>query len=121
MLIGKKCIMSLFVMMTVMCSFVSHSYSQEKPSEDVMKGIIVTLELHTDVIQNITNINYIEFNITNSFTSNKNNRYCIEVNYILNYLWGTGYENKTENNVRYSFEKKGNQWYGWKGWGWGEE
>ena len=113
---GKKAIVSMLVIMMVMFFCVKYSYSQEKPSEEVMKKIIVKLEFGED---QFTNLKFGEFTITNSFTSNKNNRYCIEVSYIVYYIHFIG--NKMENDRRYSFEKKGNRWYGWVGWGPGEE
>ncbi len=112
---GKKVIMSMVVIMMVMCFYVGHSYSQEKPSEEVMERIIVKLEFGED---QFTRIKFDEFIISNSFTSKKNNRYCIEVSYIVYYIYSIG--NKMEENKRYSFEKNGNQWYGWEGWGPGE-
>ena len=113
---GKKAIVSMLVIMMVMFFCVKYSYSQEKPSEEVMKKVIVKLEFGED---QLTNLKFDEFIITNSFTSNKNNRYCIEVSYIVYYIHYIG--NKMEENKRYSFEKKGNHWYGWEGWGPEEE
>ena len=113
---GKKVLVSMLVIMMVMCFCVKYSYSQEKPSEEVMEKIIVKIEFGED---QFTKIHFDEFIISNSFTSNKNNRYCIEVNYIAYYIYYIG--NRMEENKRYSFEKKGNLWYGWQGWGPGEE
>ena len=122
---GKKIIVSVVVIMMVMCLYVQYSYSEEKPSEEVMKGIIYKggLPNFESLGQHYSNINFIEFNITNTFFSNKNNRYCIEVNYIISFFSTIlgGLDKVIENNKRYSFEKKGNKWYGWKGWGPGEE
>ena len=123
---GKKVIISMFVIMMLICLCVNRSYSQEKPSEEVIKNIIARITLSipqgSRTTGEYTKINFVEFNITNSFISNKNYRYCIEVNYILEYNYGRfGRLSETINVGHFSFEKKGNKWYGWEGWGPGEE
>ena len=123
---GKKVIISMFVIMMLICLCVKRSYSQGKPSEDVMENIIARITLGipqgSRTTGEFTNINFVEFNITNSFISHKNNRYCIEVNYILEFNHGRfGRLSQSKNVGHYSFEKKGNRWYGWEGWGLGEE
>ena len=123
---GKKVIISMFVIMMLIFLCVNRSYSQEKPTEEVMKNIIARITLFipqgSRTTGEYTNIKFVEFNITNSFISNKNNRYCIEVNYILEFNRGRfGSLSQSKNVGHYSFEKKGNQWYGWEGWGPGEE
>ena len=117
---GKKVMMSMSVIMMLICLCVNCSYSQEKPSEEVIKNIIARITLSIPQGSRTTGeysqIDFVTFNITNSFISKKNNRYCIEVNYILEYNFGRfGRLSVTKNVEHYSFEKKGNRWYGWEG------
>jgi hypothetical protein len=82
----KNVIMSLFLIMTLMSFCVKYSYSQEKPSEDVIKKYILTdyfLNPSPD-----TNIRYTLFQITNSFFkkgSDGMDYYYVKVNYNIRY------------------------------------
>lgn len=105
---GKKALMSMFVLIMAISLCVCSSYSQDKPTEEVMKRLLIR-----DFIGNMEykesghKYNITKFNITNSFISKENGNYCIEVDYNLT---GIGWENKF-NGKKYSFDKKGNQWY----------
>jgi hypothetical protein len=131
-----KSIMCMCVVMVVISLCVSCSYSQDKPSNDEMISIIVSINKSKSPYPyfNFINIKPILFKITNSFTSSKNGRYCIEVDYKYSFdLFDGGNPDNPANknpdnknisaegaNERFSFEKKGNKWYGWGGWGPGE-
>jgi hypothetical protein len=120
----KNVIMSLFLIMTLMSFCVKYSYSQEKPSEDVIKKYILT-----DYFINPspdTNIRYTLFQITNSFFkkgSDGMDYYYVKVNYnirytIINYE-GSGKSKDdtiTGKVVKLIFLKKEGNWYGRRGW-----
>lgn len=137
----RKVIMCMCVVMMVMCFGIVLSYSQdkplqEKPTEKIMQNIISTIVLPNTPPSNIT---FPKFQITNGYFSKtkggggESGIYCIEVNYIMR--WTHTYdkdhfvgttkvyyqgEKRTFNSDKvddqWSFEKRGNKWYGWKGW-----
>jgi len=111
----------------------------EKPSEETIKGIILSIEgerikVYESYFKNFT---FEEFQIANEFNkkTNNGNVYYIEVDYVGKYLVkdynGTRYryicssgcelcsdrlwKNGVGNN-RYSFVKRGTKWYGQRGW-----
>ena len=79
--------------MIALCFCVGYSYSQEKPSEEVMKNLVININgpkgLVTantgQVIERYKNIIFNKFNITNNFISNKSGKYCIIVDYNISY------------------------------------
>ena len=96
----KKVIICMCAVMMVISLCIGCSFCQEKPSEEVMKTLIAKTWGHGK--HTITN-----FNIINSFYSNLNGSYCIDVKFTL-----VRYDNnKQQAGDKYSFEKKGNQWY----------
>ena len=104
------------VIMMAMCLYVGRSYSQEQPSEEVIKDIIFRIEIQKS--GGLYPLKITNYQFTNEFISKRNGHYCVEVNY---YIQSTSLDlTGMVNNMRYSFEKKGNQWYGWEGWGPGE-
>lgn len=114
---GKKVIMSMFIIMMIIGFYVRCSYSQEKPSEELVKGIIFRIEIQKS--GGLYPLKITNYQVTNEFISKHNGRYCVEVKY---YIESTSLDlTGMVNNKRYSFEKNGNQWYGWEGWGPGEE
>lgn len=123
---GNKVIMTMFSIMLVMCFCVGCS-SSNIPSEDEMKGIIMTIEMGHVLNDKRFKLEFDSFKITNGFVSKnkggggESSPYCIEVNYKLkNIFTDTDNIPKTqeivEDNKRYSFVKKGDKWYGSKGW-----
>lgn len=125
---GNKVIICIFVIVMMMCLGVKYSYSHGKPSENEIKNIIILLEKHSNSLpMYIKNVKYNTFVITNSFFSTINGRYCVEVNLDIRYEGreGTLADFKPRNykliNKRYSFVKKYNQWFGYEGWGPGED
>jgi hypothetical protein len=124
----KNIILSVIIIIMVISFSVKYSNSQEKPSDEVIKHIIINIEYFykNDKLKNqFKDINFKEFNITNSFISKQNGRYCISVDYNIIYkrllaesIPGTSWkdENDKKVNRRYSFIKEGNKWYGWEGW-----
>ena len=99
-------------------------FSLDKPSKEVMINIIFRIK--NDKLSNIT-IDYrlkdidlkpIKFNILYEFVSKHNGRYCIMVDYEIEHI--PEKRIYVGSDEHYSFEKKGNQWFGWKGWGPGE-
>ena len=92
-----------------------------------MKSIIFNLTKNDG--RNISKVSFREFKITNELKSKKNDEewYCIEINYQYEYEYngisGDGrLTNMTEHylsrgdKARFSFTKRGNKWYGIKGW-----
>ena len=123
---GKKVIISICVIMMVIGFGVKYSYLQERPSEDIIKDLIKKMEINKGIEKShVRNLFFTYFNITNSSFNNKN-RYCIIVNYQINYeyitnnplnnkwIWFPDREKRI--NIKYSFEKKNNQWNGYIGW-----
>jgi len=129
----RKIITSMCVVMIVMGLCVVSSYSQDKPSEEEMKDIILRFETSNKILNEkdrYRNIIFKNFDITNSFTSMKNGKYCITVNYIISFDYyasdnGSPMEwitvGRNNYNTRVSFEKKKGKWYGGEGWGPGED
>ncbi|MDO9530960.1 MAG: hypothetical protein Q7O12_02360 [Deltaproteobacteria bacterium] len=125
----KKLILSIFVIIIAISFSVKYSISQNKPSEEVIKHIILDIDYfykNVDLKKKFKDIKFKELSITNSFISKQNGRYCILVNYNLIYKkilpeshpgasWKV--ENDKRVNKRYSFKKEGKKWYGWEGWG----
>jgi hypothetical protein len=165
---GKKVTISIIAVMIALNFYVKYSYSQDKPSEEEIKGIIMTIELVNDINNKaLSNLLFDTFQITNEFISKEkggggeSSPYCIEVNYIIKYnitknivdekksqliilnLYLKGITNTKQeidsfnkeieetkqrpdievtkkeivrDDARYYFVKKGNKWYGSKGW-----
>ena len=110
----RKVIMSMCVIMVVMCLCVGCSYSQDKPSEKEMQSLI--MKINKDVFGSME-VKRRNNQFINEFISKHNGRYCIEV--AIDFV---DLNNRQHHeNIKYSFEKKGNRWYGWHGWGPGEE
>jgi len=124
----KNVILPVFVIMMVITFSIKYSISQEKPSDDVIKHIIINPELYYknhNLKNQLKDISFKEFNITNSFISKQNGRYCISVDYDIIYkkllpesIPGTSWkdENNKKVNKQFSFIREGNKWYGWEGW-----
>lgn len=103
--------------------------SSNKPSKKTMINIIYKIkfidEYKDEYNFDMTNFNVKDsdlksnrFNILNEFVSKHNGRYCILVDYEIEFIPDKSFW--IGSNERYSFERKGNQWFGWKGWGPGE-
>lgn len=126
----KKVTLYMCVIMMVIGLSNEYSYSQEKPSKQVMKNIIpqvVISEMAGEIKYNI-------FEITHSFFkkgSNGRDSYCVEITYDISYIDYPSYgltlhsldsprsknlKKATGYDVKFSFMKKGNWWYGKKGW-----
>lgn len=126
----KNVIMSIFVIIMVLCFFVGGTYSQEKPSEGEMKYIIgpyikndmENINIFLLKYEDIKSYEFVSFNITNSFFSKLNSRYCIKFDYEMSYEYYTIKRwNVKGTDRRFCFEKKDNRWYGEEGWGPGED
>ena len=121
---GKKGLISVFIIMMMMFFCVKYSYSQDKPSMEVMKSIIAQQAIF--LYEATENIKYTSFQITHSFFKKGNDGrdiYFVEVNYEISYNFNPA-KNNTQGNKfqkgeveKYSFMKKGDKWYGGKGWG----
>ena len=128
-----KVIMRISVVMMVISFSVVLSYSQEKPSEYTMKGIIthnvnrvIGQNLGPDVFKvDIKNIVFNTFQITQSFFkkgSDGKDIYCVEINYEISYTLDEKVGNRSSSKSikkegeKYSFFKKSNDWYGRQGW-----
>jgi hypothetical protein len=121
----KKVIITMCVVLMVVGMCVSCSYSQDKPSEDDMKSILLSLVVsyyrgHPNAF---SNIKYDIFQITHSFFKNGSDgrdRYCVEITYDISYvskMSGKQTNEKTTGKVeKFSFMKKGDDWYGKQGW-----
>jgi hypothetical protein len=172
----KKVIISIGIIMMVMCFYVGYSYSQEHPSQDIIKNIIMRMELGNNINnKEFSNLKYDTLQIINSFVSKtpgghgESSPYCIEVNYKISYIFNENIVDKKKvgindlklkladnivaqtkgpgdysisiklikesillteqmpdiikhnmeivrNNIRLSFIKKENQWYGYNEW-----
>lgn len=123
----KKVIMCVCVVMMVMGFRVSCSYSQDKPSEEVMKNIISQVIIPGFSKDIHTNIKFDTFQITHSFFkkgTDGRDKYCVEINYYISYTFQNpnysqkmiSNENKSGKVEKFSFLKKGDDWYGKKGW-----
>jgi hypothetical protein len=100
---GKKVIISICVIMMVIGFGVKYSYLQERPSEDIIKDLIKKMEINKGIEKShVRNIFFTYFNITNSSFNNKN-RYCIIVNYQINYEY---IKHKTLNGYGFLTGKK---------------
>jgi hypothetical protein len=103
------------------------SYSQQKPSDKLMLDIIIITERGNLLQKYMKNVKINTFVISNNFFSTQNSRYCVEVNLDVNYEGrnkiSDDYRLRNDKliNKRYSFEKKHNLWYGYIGWGPGED
>lgn len=129
----KKFMMSLCVVLMVISLCVSRGYSQDKPSEEMMKGIIlqfVVWSLNNKYISppNVSNLYYYSFQITNSFFKNGSDgrdRYCVEINYDVHYVFYRWVpdgrpiipqkKNMTATVEKNVFLKKDKTWYNNKG------
>jgi hypothetical protein len=123
---GNRVIIYFLLIIIIMSFSIKCSYSQGKPSNKVIVDIIMIMERGNSLKKYTKNMKINNFVVINDFISTNNNRYCVEVNLDVSY---EGREsvlvdykpiNDKLINKRYSFEKKGNQWLGWKGWGPGE-
>ena len=124
----NKVTIIIYLIMIVTCLSIKYSYSQEKPSDRAMKDIIFLLEKSVNSLpMYIKHVKINNFVITNSFISNINGRYCVEINLDISYMGRKRtiddfeFRNEKLINKRYSFKKIDNQWYGWRGWGPGED
>lgn len=90
------------------------------PSEETMKGIIVAIITYSP--ESITSYDFEEFKITNDYQIKKDNEefYCIAVNYkakvSTNNIYSTKPAEYNKEGARFSFVKRGKEWYGYKGW-----
>jgi hypothetical protein len=129
--IFKKLIIYCIAIIMIIYCIVGYSYSKDIPPEGVIQDLIVKVNIYYGNVssqKNYRNIKFNYFNINNSFLSKHNGRYCVSVDSFISYesrytsSTTTGWKNGNKKivNGEYSFEKKGNQWFGWKGWGPGE-
>lgn len=126
----KNVIMSVFVLIMVLYFCIGCQYSsnksvlQTKPSEKVTKDIIIEIETSIIGKDNIVLISFDEFHINNGFFSktkgggDESTPYCIDVDYILKYIPpnSTRSEKIIRHNVKYTFNIRGDRWYGEVGW-----
>ncbi len=125
---GNKVAIAFFIILMTMCLNITYSYSQEKPSEQVIKDLIILLEKDSNLLPlYLKNVQYNTFGIIQEFYSSQNGRYCIKINSDISFegrkstLARFEPRNVRLINKRYSFVKKHNQWIGYKGWGPGED
>ena len=122
---GKSVIRFTIGIIMIMCFCVSCSPTPPKPSEKTIKKIIITIELEINSQSKklYKHIKYKTFTITKKFISRKNGRYCISVDYEIEYKYHKNryFTTIDRNDCHFSFEKKGKKWYGERGWGPGEE
>lgn len=127
----KKVVICMCLVMITLGLCVSCGYSQDKPSEEVMKNIIPQLVItHYHLRKSggfiYSNIIYNVFKITHSFfkkNSDGRDIYCVEITYKISCTFTKPEPNsKPENDSvegkveKFSFLKKGDDWYGKKGW-----
>jgi hypothetical protein len=123
----KKVIMCVYIIIMGLSLSVLPSYSQHKPSDKTILDIIIITERGNSLQKYMKNVKINTFVITNNFISTKNGRYCVEVNLDVSYegrnkiLDNYKFRNDKLNNKRYSFVNKHNLWYGYIGWGPGED
>lgn len=116
---GNKVLISLFVILMIMVFYNDRSYSQEKPSEKIIKQIIIngysrSIDSFTKNNPNIkvSDLKFDSFKITNGFVSKtpgsagESAPYNIEVNYKISYIesqnlikWKADQIKKYENNI----------------------
>lgn len=110
---------NLFIVLFLLTSLTLTYGCSSKPSEEKMKFIIITLHFPFCNPKNISRLNYEKFQITNKFNKKVKHEeyYCIEVNYKYTFYFRNDLLFTEEKNQgRYSFVKRGNQWYGESGW-----
>ena len=118
----KKVIMSMCVLIMVMCFCVVFSYSQEKPSEDVMKKYILTKNFENP--SKYKNIQYESFKIKDAYFKKGNDEmdyYYVKVNYNISYTIIKESGKQINDNIvkksdEYIFLKNKGKWYGKRGW-----
>jgi hypothetical protein len=118
----KKVILSIYVIIMFMFFCVVFSYSQEKPSEDVIKHYILTKNFPN--ISKYKNLRYESFKIKDSYFKkgrDKMDYYYVKVNYNISYKINKEsgkpkYDNIVKNGDEFIFLKNGNKWYGKRGW-----
>jgi hypothetical protein len=121
---GKKFIMSICVSMMVMCFCVVFSYSQEKPSDDVIKNYILAKNFPN--ISKYKNIRFESFIIKDSYFKKGNDKmdyYYVKVNYNISFTIIS--HKKSGKLINDNIVKKGEKlillknngkWYGKRGW-----
>jgi uncharacterized protein YcfL len=111
---------NLFLVLFLLISLTLTYGCSSKPPEGTMKVIIVTLHVPSyGNPKNILRLNYEKFQITNEFHKKVNNEeyYCIEVNYkYIFYFRNCLPFTEEKNQGRFSFIKRGKEWYGYNGW-----
>jgi hypothetical protein len=119
----NKVIMSLVVIMLTIVVYIG-CYSPVKPSEDIMKQLIIQIYISNIGNDKIATIRFDKFNIINDyFFKEKDNAgegqvYCINLNYILVYTLKDSRDVReiAKDYEHYVFNKRENRWYGQKGW-----
>jgi hypothetical protein len=111
---------NLFLILFLLISLTVTYGCSSKPPEGTMKIIIVTLDVPScGNPKNIFGLNYEKFQITNEFHKKVNNEeyYYIEVNYKYTFYFRNCLPFTEEKNQgRFSFIKRGKEWYGYNGW-----
>ena len=105
----------------IICFCVGCSSFQEKPSEEMMKDLMMSLVLkdHQKVKYSYK---FDTFNITNSFFSKskgsggESTPYCIEGQFKLSWVFPDKQIGGQVLSGKFSFIKKGNKWYVEQGW-----
>jgi hypothetical protein len=125
---SKKAKISIFIILILIFFNVEYSYSQplqrkqQIPSELTMKLFVKAYEMKFFAIEYLDgnpDVTITYFNITNSFISKINGRYCISVDYKVVYS-KLPMDVKRVVNGKYSFYVSDNRWIGLQGWGPGE-
>jgi hypothetical protein len=117
----KKIISSLIVV-CVMLLVVGCS---SKPSNEVMQGIMMTgfenqLNQYGNIkFAEVINWNFTKFDVTNDFFEKE--LYRVKVDLVGSVTVKNHLNNKTEtipidSTIKYTFQKRGKEWYGKKGW-----
>jgi hypothetical protein len=99
-------------------------YSQDKPSEEVIKDFIISKEFQDR--SNLSNIKWDKFKITkeifskNKGTGGENMSYCIEVDFKISFVYRFGYKSMydtwAKNGIKLQFIKTGSKWDGYYDW-----
>ncbi len=93
------------------CSSHPSDTSSSRPSEDIMKQIMATNTLGSDIYKNV---NFTVFKILNDSDCKKKgeDRYCIWVNFDMAYTVNGRKQEVKRRGDHWSFVKRGNSWYG---------
>lgn len=114
---------NLFVVLFVLISLFIIYGCSSKPPEEKMKSIIIAI-IESKAAPYESNLNIEKLKVTNGFNKKINDEkwYCIEASFTMTFdsvnMETHGKDKKIVevNQSRFSFVKRGNDWYGQKGW-----